>query len=131
MDTYKLAKDLEGMHTVKSASRELGVSRRTAINYISKLRKEGLVKTIYGRGKKRVYKISTTPEKEEGVNLYDVINKHSKVKISAPYRYIVHKKITVEEVIARAVETGRFRLILASLGLFAHVRDWPGLLEAA
>jgi len=132
MDTLKLAKRLEGLQTVSSICKTAGVGRRTAINYISQLRKKGLVKTLYGAGKKRMYSIKTAAETESGQDFYEMLNKYSRVKIAAPYRYKVHdKKLTVEETIIRAVESGSFRIILAALGLFAHVKNWQLLYQFA
>src|SRR3989338_2437954 len=58
MNYDKMAKNLEGLQTVSSAAKTLGVGRRTAVNYISKLKKYGYVRTSRGKGKIRLYEIS-------------------------------------------------------------------------
>ena len=128
MNYDKMAKNLEGLQTVSSAAKTLGVGRRTAVNYISKLKKYGYVRTSRGKGKIRLYEISGVKfVKKSGTELYDFINKHSPIKVREPYRYVIHDKITAEDAIPRAIETKDFRIILAAMHLFRLVEDWPEL----
>ena len=128
MNYDKMAKNLEGLQTVSSAAKTLGVGRRTAVNYISKLKKYGYVRTSRGKGKIRLYEISGVKfVKRSGTELYDFINEHSTVKVHGPYKYVIHNKITAEEAIPRAIETKDFRTILAAMHLFRLVEDWPEL----
>ncbi|MBI2129842.1 hypothetical protein HYU07_06415 [Candidatus Woesearchaeota archaeon] len=133
MDLNKTAKMLEGLQTIGTAAKRLGVSRRTAINTIWKLRKEGLVETGYGRRKIRMYRIRTIKKPETGFKgLYDIINENSKVKLFAKEIHKIHDhELTVEEAIVRAVKESDFRTILAALGLFNKIKSWPRLLEFA
>jgi len=127
-DVNILAKKLAGLQVVDTIAKTLGVSRRTAINYISRLRKKGLVKTTYGRRKIRMYRIYPFKKPEFGYpGLYETINKYSPVKLIAPYEHRLARKLIVEEAIARAVKTERFRVVLASLGMFSKVKDWSKL----
>jgi len=123
-----MAKRLRGMQTAASAAKALDVGRRTAVNYISELRKLGYVRTSRGKGKIRMYEISETKAiKKSGTDLYDFINSLSPVKVHKPYEYIIHGKLSAEEAIARAIETKDFRTILAAMYLFRLVKDWPEL----
>jgi len=116
---------------VSTISKTLNVSRRTAINYVVLLRKNGYLKeTTYGFRKIRMYKISTSKEKEVGnPGFYEILNKNSKVKIYPPYESdkIYGRELSIEEAIVIAVKISRFRVILACLGLFNKVRDWTKL----
>lgn len=133
MNSVELAKKIEGLQTASTISKILNVNKKTAINYISLLRKNGYVKeTIYGSRKIRMYKISTL--KKENLDygnpgFYEVLDKNSKVKIYSPYEKdkVYDKKLSIEEAIVRAIKTGEFRVILASLGLFAKVKNWVEL----
>ncbi|MFA4819779.1 MAG: hypothetical protein WC613_02350 [Candidatus Aenigmatarchaeota archaeon] len=128
MDWLEMAKRLRGMQTAASAAKALDVGRRTAVNYISELRKLGYVRTSRGKGKIRMYEISETKAiKKSGTDLYDFINSLSPVKVHKPYEYIIHGKLSAEEAIARAIETKDFRTILAAMYLFRLVKDWPEL----
>lgn len=126
MDMQELAKRLEGIHTALTISKILNISKRTAINLIWKLRKEGLVETIYGKRKIRMYKIRTTKKVDKGFpSLYEIINKNSKVKVIPRYNIIIHThKLTIEEAVVQSLNTKDFRVILASLGLFNKIKRW-------
>jgi len=124
-DVSEIAKKLEGLQTVESITKILKVKRRTAINYVSSLKKKGYV-IYYSAGKnKRIYKISTIKPQLKGENLYEFINKYSKIKVNEPYKHVLHnKKLTAEEAIVLSLKSQNFRLILASLNLFRKIKDW-------
>lgn len=130
---FELAKRLEGPQTISSIQNKLGMTRATAIKTVHLLRKEGLVKTSGGGEQPRIYKISRTPYiMVGGPGLYDIINKYSKIKLTEPFKHrIMDREMSIEEAIVRAVLTGDYRVILASLGLFNHVKNWPLLYALA
>jgi hypothetical protein len=129
MKSIETAKKLEGLHTLETAAKALNVKKSTAVKMMSILRKEGFVETSGGGKKPRLYKISPLRiAGKEHLGLYDVINKYSKVKLWEPYKHkIMDRDLSVEEAIPMAVKEGEtnFRLALAALGLFNHVKDWP------
>ena len=131
MKILNLAKKIEGLQTVSTISKTLNISERTAINYVSLLRKAGYLReTIYGAKKIRMYKISLLKRKMIGnPGFYEVLDKNSRVGVYSPYEEdrIYGKKLSIEETIVRAVKTRKFRIILSSLGLFSKVRDWKKL----
>jgi|SRR3989344_2456242 len=129
MELYKIAKKLEGLQTVSTIAKTLDINRRTAINYAWKLRKNGFLTTNYGRRKIRLYRISLLNKKRNGYSLYELINENSRVKIAVREDFIIHsdRKPSVEEVLVRGIATERFRIVLASLGLFNKIRNWPEL----
>jgi len=133
MDLYNTAKKLEGLQTVDSIAKNLGIDRRTAINYVWMLRKEGFVETVYGKRRIRMYKISPLkPNKLGYPGLYEYLNQNSKIKIYAPYAERIYgHKPTPEEMIVRAVKTGDLRTILSSLALFNKIKNWRRLSEIA
>lgn len=127
MDWQKIAKRLEGLQTADSVAKELGVEKRTAVNYIYELRKEGYIHSqSRGKGKKRVYEIRPRRKRESGRGgLYEVVNENSPIKVVKPYKSRIHGRgLSVEEALPRAIKKGSFRLILASLALFRKVEDW-------
>ncbi len=132
MDWTETAQELSGLQTIETIEKELNITRHTAANYVAELRKKGFVKTSRGAGKKRMYQIRPYPFVELGnPGLFDIINKYSAVKITEPYVHRIHgRKLTIEEVIVRAVKTRDFRIILACLGLFRHA-NWPLLRKYA
>ena len=126
MELIQLAKRLEGLQTADSIAKNLNIGRRTAINYIWALRKDGYVETIYGKRKIRMYKVSPIrPIKSGYPGLYEFLNKNSKIKIYPPYiNRIYDHKPTREEMIVKAVQTGDFRTVLSALNLFNKIKDW-------
>src|SRR3989344_6354668 len=117
MDLQEIAKKLEGLQTVDTSAKKLGISRRTAINVIWKLRKQGLVETGYGKRKIRMYRIRAVKKPDTGFKgLYDIINENSKVKLFTKQQHKVHgHELTIEEAVVRAVKEGDFRTVLAAL----------------
>jgi len=130
---FEIAKKLRGLQTVSTIAKTLNIKKRTAINYAWKLRKNGYLTTSYARNKIRLYRIDPLRRKKTGYSLYNLINKYSKVKISAREDYIIHsnKEPSVEEVLVRAIDTKEFRIVLASLGLFNKIKNWSRLKEFA
>ena len=129
MKSIEIAKRLEGLSTLKMVANTLKVKNSTAIKILSILRKEGFVNTSGGGKKSRLYTISPIRiEGKEHLGLYDIINKHSKVKLFKPFEHkVVDRNLNVEEAIPMAVKENNFRLALASLDLFNFVKNWPKL----
>src|SRR3989339_621908 len=133
MDENDIAKKLEGLQTVDTVAKKLGLSRRSSINMLWKLRKKGLVDTGYGKRKIRIYRIRAIKKPAIGYKgLQEVINENSRVKIFSRSIHRIHgHKLTVEEAIVRAIKEGDFRTVLAALGLFNKVKNWKRLLYYA
>lgn len=129
MEAFDIARKVEGLQTVNSLARLLGVGSRTAANYACLLRKAGFLTTAYGGRKIRIYRINPLPRKERGYSFYALLNKYSKVKLAVRQDYFIYapKEPSVEEILARAVAREQFRVILASLGLFNKVKNWARL----
>jgi len=118
---------------IEDIQNKLKVKRATAIKYMYLLRKKGLVKTEYGRNRKRFYRITKVRKPVVGnEGFYSIINKYSPMKLATEINYrIIGRKIGVEESIIRAIETKHPKVILASLALFNHVKNWSLLLKLA
>ena len=131
MDMHEIAKKIEGLQTADSLAKNLNIGKRTAINYVSKLRKSGFIETIYGKRGIRMYRISPIRRIKTGYpGLYEFLNENSKIKIYPPYvNRIYDHKPTAEEMIVKAVQTGDFRTVLASLNLFSKIKNWALLGE--
>ncbi len=123
-NTLKL---LQGKHTIDSVAEEMNISISSALNLISRLRKEGYVKTSGGGRQKRVYTISTKKELRGGKNMFYIINKYSKNKIVPPFKHAAYGRYTIENALVDAILTKDFRTIHASLHLFNHIRNWKRL----
>jgi len=131
MDQNELLQKLEGLQTVETVAEALNIKKQSALNLISKLKKEGYVKTSGGRHQKRLYKITTRKQRKRDYGMFDIINKYSAMKLAPWYDHQVHGKYGPEEALVDAIQTQSFRAILASMRLFNHINDWPRLYKLA
>ena len=132
MKWQELAKNLEGLQTIRTIRKKLGVSQRTAINYAYELRKRGFLTETRGNNKTRIYEVRALPSVSHGYpGLYDVINSNSRVKLTKPYEHRVYHEMSIEEAIIKAIKTEDYRVILASLALFGKVKNWALLHKLA
>ncbi len=131
MKTSDLVQKLEGIYTLESIMAALKVDRSTAMNYISKLRKQGYVKTKRTSSGKRIYNISRL-NKIGGKSYYEVLNQVSPIRLSEAETYKVYgRDISYEETLVYALKTGKLRVVLSSLALFKHINNWTQLSELA
>ncbi len=126
----KTIKLLRGYHTVESIAEELNIKKTSALNLISKLRKQGYLKTSGGGKQKRTYKISIKKE-QEYKGMYTIINKYSKFKLAPKIKHAAIGNYTIEHALTDAILTNDFRTIHASLYLFNHVKNWARLHKLA
>src|SRR3989344_439354 len=119
---------LEGLQTVETVMEKLSITRQSAINLLSRLKKEQHV-TVQGGGKvKRLYKITMRKQLPRVPGMFDIINKYSPhMKLAPWYDHQVHGEYGPEEALVDAIETESPRVILASMRLFAHITDWKKL----
>lgn len=131
MNHEDVLRKLEGLHTAETARRALGMTRQSAINLLSKLKKEGYV-TVSGGGRQpRLYRVTMRKQRPRSPGMFDIINKHSPMKLSPWYDHQVHGRYGPEEALVDALQTQSFRAILASMRLFNHITDWPRLYRLA
>jgi hypothetical protein len=133
MDWKEMAKEHEGLHTARGFSRAMNIKKGTAIVYLHFLRKNGFVKTMRGKGGKRMYDISPLSLRKVGSRNYiDIINENSVMKLRERYEHRVYgKEPTIEEAIILALKSHNSRIILASLALFRKSIDWKYLYSLA
>ena len=131
MDVEKLYKRLKGPNSLVTVMDELKVSRNTAMQYISILRKAGYVRTEYTSEKKRVYYISYR-NKMGGVSYYEIINKYAPLGLRIPKIHLIYgREVSLEETLIFAVKTKEIRVFIASLALFKKINNWSLLYKLA
>ncbi len=127
---FSIAKKLSGLQTASTISKNLGVEKRTAVNYAWRLRKEGYLTSTGGGRSIKFYRISPLKFKgKKGYSLYGLINKYSRVKLNTSKDYIIHAKREPppEEILVRAISSNEYRLMIASLALFNKINNWSNL----
>lgn len=128
----ELLRKLEGLHTVETVAETLNLHKQSALNLLTKLKKQEYV-TVQGSGRtKRFYLITMRKQHKRDPGMFDIINKYSPhMKLNQWYDHQVHGVYTVEDALIDAIETKSFRAILASLHLFKHIKNWPKLYQLA
>jgi len=130
--TYEVLWKLEGLHTVRTVADELNLTKQSALNLLSKLKKQGHVTTKGGGKQPRLYKITIRKQLPRENGMFDILNKYNpNFKLNPWYDHQVHGKYGPEEALIDAIQTKNFRVILASLRLFQHIKDWKKLYKMA
>jgi len=124
MDKEEMLWKLEGLHTVETVAEALNIKRQSAINLLSRLKKEGYV--TVEKHRKSLYKVSMKKQRPRDPGMFDIINKYSpNMKLAEWYDHQVHGEYGPEDALIDAIQTKSFRAILASMRLFSHIKDWP------
>lgn len=131
MNKEETLKSIEGLQTIETVAEALNIKKQSALNLLSKLKKQGYITTNGGRQQKRLYKITTRKQRKRDLGMFDVINKYSQMKLAPWYDHQVHGNYGPEEALIDAIQTQSFRVILASMRLFNHITDWPKLYKLA
>ena len=131
MNQEKTLKAIEGLQTIETVAEALNIKKQSALNLISKLKKQGYVTRTGGRQQKRLYKITARKQRKRNFGMFDIINKYSSMKLAPWYDHQVHGHYGPEEALIDAIQTQSFRVILASMKLFNHITDWPKLYKLA
>ncbi|MBN2368303.1 hypothetical protein JXC34_04750 [Candidatus Woesearchaeota archaeon] len=125
---------LEGKFTVETFAKERGLGRQSAINLLSKLKKQGFATVSGGGRQKRIYKISRVRMTPANGFFY-LLNKYSPEKITPSFEHYVHGKYGAEQAIIDGLmlqrERNDSRTREAMLHLFRHVNDWKRLFDLA
>ena len=129
--TLAILKQIEGLQTLDTIAQTLNLRRQPALNLISRLKKQKYVSVSGGGKQKRFYTITRTKQLPRDPGMFDIINKHSPMKINPWYDHQVHGEYTPEDALIDAIKTENFRLILASIHLFKHIKNWPRLFGLA
>lgn len=131
METKILLKKLAGIHTIESIMDILSVSKKKAIYYVYRLRKQGYVKTRAASNKIRIYYINKK-NRFGGKSYYEIINSHSPFKLAESSFYKIYgRESSLEETLVYAIKTKEIRVITAALGLFKSINNWTLLGELA
>ena len=120
----------EGKYTVELFAQDRDISRQSALNLLSRLKKLGHVNVSGGGRQKRIYTISRTPiPKTNG--FYDLVNKYSPEKLHPAFVHVVHGRYTIEHAIIDGIKIGDARTLEATKHLFNQVKNWKRLMDIA
>lgn len=121
---------LQGKFTIETFAREEKLTRASALNKLSKLKKQGLVRVEGGGRQKRIYTITITPQVKSN-GFYDLVNRHSPEKLIPRFIHVVHGNYTIEQAIIDGIKLGDVRTLQATKHLFNQVNNWKRLFDLA
>lgn len=117
-------------YSIETYMNKFNLSRQSAINKLSKLKKKGLVSVSGGGMQKRIYSISDKPLiKQNG--FYNIVNKYSPEKLTPMFNHVVKGNYSIEHAIIDGIKIGDIRTLEASQHLFRHVKNWKRLFDLA
>lgn len=120
----------EGKYTVETFAREMGLTRQSALNLLSRLKREGFVSVSGGGRQKRLYTVRRARQQKTN-GFYDVVNRYSPEKLVPRFIHRVVGRYTVEHAIIDGIRIGDVRTLEATMHLFRHLTDWKLLFDLA
>lgn len=120
----------EGKYTIETFAKKQNLTRQSALNLLSRLKKQGYVQTQGGGKQKRIYTITKT-KKTKTNGFYDIVNKYSTQKLNPLFEHYVQGKYTIERAIIDGLKIGDIRTLDATTYLFSHIKDWKSLFHLA
>lgn len=121
---------MKGKYTLEIFAKESKIKETSAINKLSKLKKQGLVQVSGGGRQKRIYTISEFPKKQSN-GFYAIVNKYSPEKLVPAFEHQVFGRYTVENALIDGLKMEGARIRDAIIHLFRHVNDWKKLFKLA
>lgn len=121
---------MEGKYTLERFAREKHISKASALNLLSRLKKENKVQVSGGGKQKRIYTITELPMKPTN-GFFDIVNKYSPIKLVPEYDHYTYGKYTVEHAIIDGLLINSERSKEAIMYLFRHVNNWRLLFDLA
>ena len=117
-------------YTLETYVKQFNLSRASALNKLSKLKKQGRATVSGGGYQKRIYTVSDKKiVKTNG--FYDLVNKYSPEKLVPKFEHVIHGRYTIEEAIIDGIEIGDIRTLEATKHLFRNVNNWKRLFDLA
>jgi hypothetical protein len=118
------------IYTLEKFAEEKKLRRQSAINLLSKLKKQNLVRVSGGGKQKRLYQVFDKPNRNTN-GFYDIINKYSPEKLVPEFKHYTYGKYAVEHAIIDGLKINNIRTREATMHLFRHVKDWKLLFTLA
>jgi len=120
----------EEKFTAETFARKRHIERQSAINALSRLKKQGYVEVSGGGRQKRIYTLSTVLKRPTN-GFYDIANRYSTEKLFPLFQHRVIGRYTIEHAIIDGIRIGDARTLEATMHLFRHVTNWKRLMDLA
>jgi len=122
-------KIVPGKYTIELFAEKHNLTRDSAINKLSKLRKQGYAQVSGGGKQKRIYTVSNKKIREPN-GFFKILNKYSPEKIIPSFQHYVFGKYTIEKaIIDGLLLNNNIRIRKAMYYLFNHIENWKRLFD--
>jgi hypothetical protein len=121
---------MEHIYTVEKFAEERGLKRQSAINLLTRLKKQNLAQVSGGGKQKRLYKVFNIPQRPTN-GFYDIINRYSSEKLVPKFMHYTYGRYSIEHAIIDGIKINDIRTREATMHLFRHVKDWKFLFRLA
>jgi len=120
----------EGKYTLEKFAEKHGITRESALNLLTKLKKAKYI-TVSGGGKmKRIYTLTKLPKRETN-GFYKVVNKYSPEKLQPKFEHYIYGNYSIEHAVIEGIKIGDIRTKEATMHLFRHITNWKKLFDLA
>lgn len=119
-----------GKYTVELFAEKQNLTRQSALNKLSGLKKQRLVSVSGGGRQKRIYTVYKKPKNPEN-GFFSIVNKYSPIKLNPKFEHYVYGRYTIEHAIIDGLAFEDIRTKRAVSHLFRHISDWKRLFDLA
>ena len=128
---HELLKKIQGKQTLDTIAEKLNLTKNSAANLVSKLRKEGYLKSSGGGKQPRIYTISLKKNSSLENGMFDILATKTPVKVVPPFTHKVKGKYKIEDAIVDLIKLNDIRILSGVVYLFNYVTDWAYLRRKA
>lgn len=119
---------MEQIFTIEKFAEKKNLTKQSALNLLTKMKKQELVQVSGGGKQKRLYKVFDKPQRKTN-GFYDLVNKYSPEKLVPKFRHFTYGKYGIENAIIDGLKINDARTRESIMHLFRHVKDWRLLHE--
>ena len=122
---------IEGKQTLETLSEKLNLTRNSAANLISKLKREGYARRSGGGKQPRIYTISLKKKTNLKPGMFDILSKETPIKLVPYFIHKVEGNYKIEDAIIDLIKLGDVRPLIGVVYLLNKVKDWNYLKNKA
>ena len=119
-----------GKYTIETFAKNVHLTKQSALNLLSKLKRRGFISVSGGGRQKRIYTVYTNPQLPSN-GFYDIVNRYSPEKLVPQFKHRVIGRYTTEQAIIDGIRIGDARALAATQYLFNQVKNWRRLFDLA
>jgi hypothetical protein len=115
---------IEGKQTLKTISKKLNLTKNSAANFISKLKREGYATSIGGGKQPKIYTISLKKQTKFSKGMFDILSEETPIKLHPYFIHKVRGNYRIEDAIIELIKLNDVRPLKGIVYLLNKVHDW-------